>query len=368
VTLDTPPTRSTRDQGDLRDRLARWLAGRLPRGASPQLSAIESPSATGMSSETLLFEAEWSESGTPVRQALVARVAPDPADVPVFPVYDMETQSRVIEIAGQYGVPAPRVRWLETGAEALGAPFFIMDRVVGRVPPDILPYPFDSWLSQATPIEQRMLQDATVRAIASLHAIDLGREEVRFLEFAIPGRTALARHVENQHRYYDWMRGGRRHPLIERAFVWLESHWPEREGDPVISWGDSRIGNVLYEGFDPVALLDWEMAAIGPRELDLAWLVFMHDFFQQIALGAGLPGMPDFLAPDAVRSVYAETSGIEPREFAWYETYAALRHAIIMSRIHARAVHFGEAVWPEDLDEVIPHRATLERMLDGRQR
>jgi aminoglycoside phosphotransferase (APT) family kinase protein len=110
------------------------------------------------------------------------------------------------------------------------------------------------------------------------------------------------------------------------------------------------------------------MAAVGPRELDLAWLVFMHEFFQQIAIGAGLPGMPDFLAPDVVQSVYAEASGIEPREFAWYETYAALRHAIIMSRIHARSVHFGEAEWPEDLDEVIPHRATLERMLGGSRR
>jgi hypothetical protein len=36
-----------------------------------------------------------------------------------------------------------------------------------------------------------------------------------------------------------------------------------------------------------------------------------------------------------------------------------------MARIHARRVHFGEATWPEDADAVIPHRETLERMLDG---
>ena len=51
--------------------------------------------------------------------------------------------------------------------------------------------------------------------------------------------------------------------------------------------GDARIGNVLYEGFTPVAVLDWEMAALGPRGLDLGWLVFLHAFFQMIARAAG---------------------------------------------------------------------------------
>ena len=37
----------------------------------------------------------------------------------------------------------------------------------------------------------------------------------------------------------------------------------------MLSWGDSRIGNVMYRDFAPVAVLDWEMAPLGPRELDL---------------------------------------------------------------------------------------------------
>ena len=43
-----------------------------------------------------------------------------------------------------------------------------------------------------------------------------------------------------------------------------------------------------------------------------------------------------------------------------------LRHAIIMARIHARRVHFGEAEWESDVDAVIPHRGVLEKMLEGR--
>ena len=46
------------------------------------------------------------------------------------------------------------------------------------------------------------------------------------------------------------------------------------EADPgpdVLSWGDARIGNIIYAGFEPAAVLDWEMAALGPRELDVSW-------------------------------------------------------------------------------------------------
>ena len=32
----------------------------------------------------------------------------------------------------------------------------------------------------------------------------------------------------------------------------------------VFNWGDSRIGNMLWRDFEPVAVLDWEMATVGP--------------------------------------------------------------------------------------------------------
>jgi aminoglycoside phosphotransferase (APT) family kinase protein len=317
-----------------------------------------------MSSETLLFDATWREAGAERSAPFVARVAPDPRDVPVFPSYALATQFRVMQLAARGGVPVPNVRWLEEDAARIGSPFFVMDRVAGRVPPDIMPYPMGSWLSEASREDQRRLQDATLAAIAKLHAIDPEKSGARFLEFSLPGATALRRHVENQRRFYDWMRQGRRFPLIERAFAWLEAHWPADEGDTVISWGDSRIGNVLYDGFAPAAVLDWEMAALGPRGLDLGWLSFMHAFFDVIARGAGLPGMPHFLRAGDVADEYARLTGVR-LDLRWYEAYAALRHGIIMARIVSRAVHFGETTAPADPDAAIPHRALLEQMLAG---
>jgi aminoglycoside phosphotransferase (APT) family kinase protein len=358
--------RSTRDPVMLRARLEHWLGGRLGSEAAPAVAEVRSPQATGMSSETLLFDASWSEQGARCSGAFVARVAPDQNDVPVFPRYDLAAQFRLLEIVAMHSrVPVPRVRWLEEDPAHLGAAFFVMDRVEGRVPPDIMPYTFGSWVSEASETERRHLQDASVRVLADLHGIDVRTVDVSFLELDVPGATPLRRQVENQRRYYDWSRGERRHPIIERAFAWLEANWPQDEGPTVINWGDARIGNMLFDGFEPVAVLDWEMAALGPREVDLGWFLFLHVFFEDLAHQFSLPGLPDFLRSRDVAATYEAHGGHRVRDLAFYQAYAALRHAIVMSRVHARRVHFGEAEWPADPDEVIPHRGILARMLEG---
>jgi aminoglycoside phosphotransferase (APT) family kinase protein len=159
--------------------------------------------------------------------------------------------------------------------------------------------------------------------------------------------------------------GDLRLPVLERAFAWLEDHWPHDPGPTVLSWGDSRIGNVMYRHFAPVAVLDWEMAALGPRELDLAWMVFLHRFFEDLAIRYGLPGMPSFLRRDDVAASYEALTGHAPRHLDWHFVYAALRHGVIMARVQRRSIHFGEATMPEDPDDLVMHRASLEAMLAG---
>lgn len=42
-------------------------------------------------------------------------------------------------VAERANLPVPRVLWPEEGPETLGAPFFVMERVEGLVPPDVMP-------------------------------------------------------------------------------------------------------------------------------------------------------------------------------------------------------------------------------------
>src|SRR5438309_92200 len=108
----TDVQRSSRDPAQLRAALERWLVDRLPPGADPAVPDLRPTSANGMSSETLLFDATWNDGGTRLDEALVARVAPDTHDVPVFPTYDLTRQYRVIDLVGQLtDVPVPSLRW-----------------------------------------------------------------------------------------------------------------------------------------------------------------------------------------------------------------------------------------------------------------
>src|SRR4051812_13587721 len=167
-------TVSSRDAAATGKQIAEWMRSRLPDGADPEVLDVTAPEANGMSSETLLFDAVWTEDGERRHHALVARVAPDVNDVPVFPSYDFETPFNVMRLVGeQSAVPVPRVLWLELDPGPIGSPFFVMERVEGRVPPDNMPYPMGSWLLDADPADQRALQDASVRALAGIHAIDV---------------------------------------------------------------------------------------------------------------------------------------------------------------------------------------------------
>jgi aminoglycoside phosphotransferase (APT) family kinase protein len=135
-------------------------------------------------------------------------------------------------------LPVLRVLWLEEDPGALGAPFFVMERVEGRVSPDVMPYTYErNGLHAANDDERARLEEATVSLIARLH-------DQRPVEPA--EGSALRRHVEAQRAYYAWVvEGLPRSPLIESAFDWLDAHWPADEGETVLNWGDARIGNII---------------------------------------------------------------------------------------------------------------------------
>ena len=78
------------------------------------------------------------------------------------------------------------------------------------------------------------------------------------------------------------------------------------------------------------------MAALGPRELDVGWMIFLHCFFDELARSMGMPGLPDFMRPADVAATYRDLTGHEVRDLEFYQVYAALRHGIVMTRVHAR--------------------------------
>nr|WP_221208456.1 phosphotransferase family protein [Nocardioides albus] len=365
--------RSGRDPAAIGAKLEQWLVTALPPGADPSVSLLGGIDANGLSSETVLLDVTSTHAGVRDTKAYVLRVTPRPEDIPVFASYDLQAQYDAMRLAGSLSdVPVPEVGLAEMSGSVLGTPFFLMERVDGVVPPDVMPYNFgDSWLFGASPAERAALQARSVEVLAGLHSIPDAASRFDFLDPAAAGHageTLVARNLAKTRDWYafastaeEW---GGRSPLVERGLAWLEANLPADVGEPVLCWGDARIGNIIYRDFAPVAVLDWEMVSLGPREMDVTWMIFAHRIFEDLASMLELPGMPDFLTADEVREAYAAAAGVELGDLTWHEVHAAVMWGVIYLRIAARQIHFGEIEAPEDPESVLYHRAMFEAMLD----
>lgn len=352
-----PVTRSSRTDEDLTAGLNAWLDA----NGGGSVVALSSPSSNGMSSETLLVDiGDGPRSGS-----WVARCAPIADDVPVFPGYDLERQRALLDLLRREGVAVPSVDRAVADDSWIGTEFFLMQRVAGRVPSDIPPYTFDGFLCEASADSLQRLEHSTVAAIAGLHSVTVGPEAISILGGGadLDGRSTLERHLAWWEDYHRWVcpEGV---PLLDRGFAWLRENMPADPGNPVIGWGDARIGNILYdEHLDVAALLDWEMAEIAPRGTDLGWCVFFHTFFQDIAETFELAGLPGLLSADSVMNAYRELCGVEVADLEWYVAYAAVRHGAIMYRVTQRSVHFGEVEAPAQPEDAIIHRERLAELI-----
>ena len=128
------PVPAQRDPDLTRDILAKWLGdpARLP-GA--RITDLQTPEFSGFSSETLMVDVECGDTAA----ALAMRVAP--LHYKVFPETRFAEEYRLMRILDSgTDIPVPPVLWYEPDPGYLGAPFLVMRRIEGRVPPDMPPY------------------------------------------------------------------------------------------------------------------------------------------------------------------------------------------------------------------------------------
>jgi aminoglycoside phosphotransferase (APT) family kinase protein len=160
--------------------------------------------------------------------------------------------------------------------------------------------------------------------VAAVHAVDW---ESAGLGMVLPG-SSLDGAVERWRSYVDWSCGGEPLPALAEALDWCARHVPA-EREPVLLWGDVRLGNLVFDEERRVAgVLDWDLAAIGPREMDLGWH-FGLDFMMETMFGRRVPGFPG--TADALAR-YEDRTGYEVRDLAWHEVFALVRALAINDR------------------------------------
>lgn len=295
-----------RDLDELRSGLERWL-GR-------PVGALSRP-APGFSCETLVLDDE-----------LVVRLPP--VEGGTFPVYDLAQQAAVAAAAGAAGVPVAAPARYEADPSFLGAPFVAMPFVAGAIPSDFTPT--DPWLGGLpSDAARRGVWEGFVDVLVAVHRTpiaDLGL------------RTGLAADLDEWDRYLDWSTDGAPPPALAEVLAWCRAHVPSDEPPAGLLWGDVRLGNVVFEpgAGRPVAVLDWDMAAAGPFEVDLAWFLAL----EQVQLDLTSMAVPGFGTRDEAIARAEGALGRPLQDLGWYEVYALARASAISTRIavlHERA-------------------------------
>jgi aminoglycoside phosphotransferase (APT) family kinase protein len=150
-------------------------------------------------------------------------------------------------------------------------------------------------------------------------------------------------------------------PVLERAIDAMTATLPDNDRS-VLNWGDSRPGNIIYRDFEPVAVLDWEMAGVGPPEVDVAWATFFQRFFTGMAAQYGIT-VPAMFDRAGTAAAYERLTGTCLDDLAWYEALAGLRLGIILARMTMRGAAFGLQELPADPDDMIMFLPLLEQLL-----
>jgi aminoglycoside phosphotransferase (APT) family kinase protein len=220
------------------------------------------------------------------------------------------------------GVPAPSPALAVDDTTWVGSPFLLMPRVHGDVAG---PAPvFDPYVLDADPATQRSMHHELVDTMAAVHAV---RWAGTGLETVLPGTRLRDAFVE-WGDYIHWASEGDPLPALAEAMEWCGRHLPA-EREPALLWGDVRLGNLVFDAERQlVAVLDWDLARLGPREMDLGWHVGL-DHMMEALFGRRVPGFPD--TAESVER-YERESGYEVRDLGWHEVFALVRALAINDR------------------------------------
>jgi len=337
------------EEGIAAEPLARWLASALGGATDVRVDAFSRPK-SGFSAETWMFDAHFVLDGDARSERLVVRrETDDPAVYPQqAPGYDceVEIQYRVMRaIADHSDVPIAPLVGYEDDPSVLGAPFFVMGFVDGEVPVESPLYTVEGFFVDASPARRRAMIEEGLRVLARVHTID---SRAAGLDWLVPpgAEPGTAQQVQVWEDYARRELAGREHPVMEQGFAWLherlDGHVPGRDGaaDRAVGlcWGDSRPGNMIWQGARCVCATDFEAASIASPDQDLGWWL-MFDRWSHEAYGAPrLEGEP---TRDEQREMYAAAAGIAVPDTTFHEVFAAVRYTAIVVRVMNRTVARG---------------------------
>ena len=318
-----------RDLPELAQALSGWLAGKLPGASGMVIDNLDYPRGAGMSHETILFDAHWREAGEAKSQGMVVRIKPE--KMTVYPDNLFDEQYELMRVLHQGGlVRVARVLWLEQDAGLLGKPFFVMEKMIGRVPVSMPPYALEGWVSELSDTQHRKIWEEGVTQLALIQRVPL--DGLQFLRGPAHAAEGFAQEWDKYVRFVEWIKDDPVAPILRDALARLERLTPANQ-PPGLVWGDARIGNMMFdEACEVVAVMDWEQPSLGGALHDLAWFVVLSETMhgKTAQRGRYLPGMG---SREETIALWEQISGKSAADIEWYEDFTHLKMACTGARL-----------------------------------
>lgn len=247
--------------------------------------------------------------------------------------HDMVREARLQLALAPHGTRLPTIRAVCDDESVLGVPFYVMDFLEGHVVTRALPPGLEGEEAR------RRLGLDLVDALVEIQAVDVNAPGVA--QFIRPG-SYLERQVRRFSQLWE-VNQTRELPAVVEVGAWLADNLPEPLPLAVVH-GDYRLGNMIVAPGDPsriVAVLDWEMGAVGDPRADVGYLLatYSEPGGEPNPLGTSpVTALPGFPSKRDLVERYVERSGRDVEPLDWFQALALWKAAVFCEAIYGRYI------------------------------
>jgi aminoglycoside phosphotransferase (APT) family kinase protein len=247
--------------------------------------------------------------------------------------HDMGREFRVLSKLHAHYSPAPQVLLFCNEDFVLGAPFYLMEPIHGIILRRDVPHGL-----QFSPQVARSVSESFLDNLARLHSLDY--TTIGLADLGKP-RGYLERQVRGWIERYH---GSKTHeiPEVEPISTWIQKHMPSSSSAALIH-NDYKYDNVVLDPSDLtkiIGVFDWEMCTIGDPLTDLAtalaYWIDAGDPLEMLETRWGPTNCPGSLTRAQLAQRYAEKTGRDVSNMAFYLVFARFKLAVIVQQIYFR--------------------------------
>jgi aminoglycoside phosphotransferase (APT) family kinase protein len=254
--------------------------------------------------------------------------------------HSMIREYRVISALESVYPAVPKAVFYSDDESLLGSEFYLMEKVEGVLVKSSLP---SSW--NFNDGDRQCFGQTVFDKLIELHQVDY--VAAGLAEFGKPRGYAERQILGWNKRFANAQTADI--PGFEDVREWLEANIPDTAVSNLpaaLIHGDFRIDNVMMDPNDPfnvIAVMDWEMAALGDPLMDLAnslaYWVHSDDPPALQVIKQQPSDVPGMMRREEILAYYTEQTGFDTSKWDFYEVYGYWRLVGILQQLYYRYVN-----------------------------